>query len=209
MTNDDIVAAIPRPWLPYAKRQIGKPMFPVFGKINGGSSVIISLFRNLRNIIPVIAKPKIANYPFTTLVPNLGIVAYRDNRSFAMADIPGIQFRFIPDANGDSATFLSFFLPTEERARQIAKNLAANGVGSPYWYDNNWHYYKRWDHLKQLKSSAPLAVELAGNLPDYKNMKLAESDAIMQRTISMQIMLSWSEADIDQRIQAIIRSFKN
>jgi len=61
MTNDDIVAAIPRPWLPYAKRQIGKPMFPVFGKINGGSSVIISLFRNLRNIIPVIAKPKIAN----------------------------------------------------------------------------------------------------------------------------------------------------
>jgi GTP-binding protein len=36
------------------------------------------------------AKPKIANYAFTTLTPQLGMVAYRDNRSFCIADLPGI-----------------------------------------------------------------------------------------------------------------------
>lgn len=139
------------------------------------------------------------------------LVTQRKNKTAikdAMADLPGVRFRAIPDKNGDSATFLSFFLPTEERARQIAKNLAENGVGSPYWYDNNWHYYKKWHHLKALKRSARLAFEMAGSLPDYTHMVLEASDNIMKKTISMQIMLAWTPRDIENRIQAILKSFK-
>jgi 8-amino-3,8-dideoxy-alpha-D-manno-octulosonate transaminase len=125
-----------------------------------------------------------------------------------MADLKGVSFRYIPDAKGDSATFLSFFLPTPERAKQIAENFAENGIASPYWYANNWHYYKEWHHLKEMKRSSKLAFELADNLPDYKNLVLEQSDNIMKKTISMQIMLSWSNEDIEKRIQAIQKSFK-
>ncbi len=126
----------------------------------------------------------------------------------AMADIGDVTFRYIPDAKGDSATFLSFFLPTEGRTRQVAKNLAENGVGCPYWYDNNWHYYKKWHHLQQMKRSGKLPLELCDNLPDYANLNLEASDNIMKRTLSMQIMLSWTQEDIEKRIDAIMKSFK-
>ena len=119
-----------------------------------------------------------------------------------LQDVPGITFRDVPDPDGDSATFLSFFLSTEDQARTRAGELAAAGVdGCFYWFDNNWHYHRRWDHFKNLTSPAMLAVKRAGWLDDMNSLSVPQSDAIMGRTICMLIKLSWTEDDLKQRLE--------
>jgi len=121
-----------------------------------------------------------------------------------MKEFKKISFRLLPDEDGDSATFLSFFLPKEEKARQTSAMLGKAGVdGCFYWYANKWHYYRQWEHLKSLSSSAKLPLTLLKNIPDYKNMALEQSDRIMSKMISMQIKLSWKDNEIAQRIEKI------
>lgn len=127
----------------------------------------------------------------------------------ALAQYPEVSFREIPDESGDNAGFLSFFLPSEERAREVVSALAEQQVPAVfYWYANNWHYFKNWKHIQSMQGPAKLPIELIADRPDYTQVHTPKSDAIMSRTLSMLIQLSWTEADIQQRIDAFAKVFK-
>jgi len=117
-----------------------------------------------------------------------------------LADVSGLTFRRLPDPDGDTATFLSFFLPDEHRARNAAGALAEAGVdGCFYWYDNNWHYLRQWPHIRAMRGPAPLPITLVENTPDYATLDLPQSDHVLGRTISMLIKLSWTDAQVRER----------
>lgn len=119
----------------------------------------------------------------------------------AMAALAQIGFRYLPDEAGDSATFLSFMLPDESSARKAARDLNSAGVdGCFYWYDNNWHYLRKWQHLRQMQTAAKLPAQLYDHCPDYNRAELPRSDDIMARTVCMQIKLAWTPEQVEQRI---------
>ena len=120
----------------------------------------------------------------------------------------GVTLQNIPDPAGDSATHISFILSDEDKARYTSKMLAQDGVdGCFYWFDNNWHYIRQWNHLRSLSSTAKLPVSLAG-YNDFSFIKTPVSDSIISRTISMQIKLSWSDEDIKERCRCINKILK-
>lgn len=97
---------------------------------NAGKSTLVNALSN--------ARPKIANYPFTTLEPSLGIVPYRDGRSFVMADIPGIiegaaegrglGLRFLRHIERNS--LLLFMVPGDTDNIKREYEILLNEVGS-------------------------------------------------------------------------------
>lgn len=121
-----------------------------------------------------------------------------------LTQIEGLSFRRIPDEAGDNASFLSFFMPDEQGARALAQHLKAAGIpGIFYWYDNNWHYVRKWSHLKELKTLGSLPQALRDNMPDYATQDFSQSDAIMGRCIAVLINLSWTEAEAHARAEAL------
>lgn len=117
-----------------------------------------------------------------------------------LKDIPGISFRRIPDAEGDTGSFLSFFLPSAEQAQTAATALAQAGIaGNPYWYDNNWHYIRKWEHLKNASFLNRIPEEQKQAILHYSNQAFAASDAIISRCISSAINLSWTEDQAKDR----------
>lgn len=128
----------------------------------------------------------------------------------ALSEVEGVTFRRIPDPVGDNASFLSFFLPTEELTRAAHKALLENGLGGNfYWYDNNWHYIKKWEHLKNATSLFPLNPGLVKAIEDMDFDNFQKSDAIMGRTISSLINLSWTEEQAQERAEKMAATIKS
>ncbi len=123
----------------------------------------------------------------------------------ALKSIPQVSFREIPDENGDTATFLTYFMPTASAARETVQGLTQAGIGGCfYWYDNKWHYLRKWDHFKALKSAAKLPIQLLDNLPNYEKIEFPQSDEILSRAVCMLIPLSLTPGAIQQRAETTV-----
>jgi 8-amino-3,8-dideoxy-alpha-D-manno-octulosonate transaminase len=127
-----------------------------------------------------------------------------------LAQVPDVRFRRIPDPAGDSCTFLSWFLPTEEITRAVVAELKSEGVlaGNFYWYDNNWHYIRKWDHLKTASTLHLLTEEQRTALLHLQNQDFSASDAVMACCISTAISLVWSQEQVKEKGEKIISAIK-
>jgi len=114
-----------------------------------------------------------------------------------LQEFPEIRTRLVPDEDGDSATFLSFFLPNSEKAIKVFDEFQKEELSASYWYRNNFHYHRQWGHLKEMKSIYNLPLMKMNNAPDYRNIDVPKSDAIMQKLMMTQIMVNWSEEELN------------
>ncbi len=123
-----------------------------------------------------------------------------------LATVPEISFRRIPDPAGDSCSFISWFLPTEEQTRAVVAELKAQGIlaGNFYWFDNNWHYIRKWDHLKNATTLNALSPEIKARVMEQANKDLSASHAVMSRCISTSISLTWTEEQIREKGEKIV-----
>ncbi|NRD24194.1 DegT/DnrJ/EryC1/StrS family aminotransferase [Winogradskyella litoriviva] len=119
----------------------------------------------------------------------------------ALSKVPGVTFRRVPDGGEESYSFLNFFLPDTETALNVSKGFKENGVDVCWnYYENNWHYINKWNHLKDLKSLFPISKEVKKGLEYLKTKSFEQSDHFIGRNISCLIKLSWTEDEV--RIRA-------
>jgi len=113
--------------------------------------------------------------------------------------IDGVTFRHMPDEEGDSGTFLNFFLPDTATAQLVVDKLAEAGVGGVnYWYTNMYHFINQWDHVKNLSSAAPLAIHHLGAPQDYNNLQLPKSQEVVGRLLSLGIRATWTDVEAEK-----------
>ncbi len=127
-----------------------------------------------------------------------------------LAAVPEISFRRIPDESGDSCTFLSWFLPTEEITRAVVAELKVQNIlaGNFYWYDNNWHYISKWDHLKNSITLNGLHPDLKAAVMHHANKDFSASDAVMSRCVSTAIGLLWSDEQLKTKGEQMVNVIK-
>lgn len=123
-----------------------------------------------------------------------------------LSEVPEIAFRNIPDPAGDSCTFLSWFLPTESKTRSVIEAMKAQNIlaGNFYWYDNNWHYIRKWNHLKNTSTLSNLNIAQQQALKNLAQQDFSASDAIMSKCVSTAISLSWTEEQIIKKGEKMV-----
>ena len=127
-----------------------------------------------------------------------------------LKQVPEVSFRRIPDPVGDSCTFLSWFLPTEDITRAFVQEMKSQNIlaGNFYWFDNNWHYIRKWDHLKQATTLNALHPELQESVIFHATKNFQASDAIMSRCISTGISLLWTEEQIREKGDKMVSAIR-
>ncbi|NDU94514.1 DegT/DnrJ/EryC1/StrS family aminotransferase [Spirosoma terrae] len=114
-----------------------------------------------------------------------------------LGQVPGVSFARIPDANGDSATFLNLLLPDTETAGRFVAELNAAGVGGfNYWFTNMYHFINQWNHLKDMKTAAALPIEKFGAPQDYHNLDIPNAQAVVGRLVSFGIRATWTSEEV-------------
>lgn len=127
----------------------------------------------------------------------------------ALSQIPEVAFRTVPDGGEESYAFLNFFLPDLECARKASIALKEAGIdGCFHYYDNNWHYIRKWDHLKEMKSLFPISKELKKGLSYLQSADFSQSDHYIGRNISCLIKLSWTEDELKMRAEKMVEIIK-
>ncbi len=127
-----------------------------------------------------------------------------------LAQVPEISFRTIPDPAGDSGSFVCWFLPSAEMAKAVVAEMKAQGIlpGNFYWFDNNWHYIRKWDHLKNAVTLNALSPELKEKVMQQANKDFTVSDAILSRCICTSVSLLWTEEQIKEKGEKMVNAVR-
>jgi 8-amino-3,8-dideoxy-alpha-D-manno-octulosonate transaminase len=123
----------------------------------------------------------------------------------SLSKIEQITLRNIPDSSGDTATFITFFFPTAEKAENFNAVMAREGAGTIYWYKNDWHYFEKWEHLLEgksiVRSAYPFKTETGEIRCAYDKSSLPVTADLMSRCLSIAININ-----MDEQIPKIIKA---